>query len=87
MDPQRKHAQGFPSYQALKRTSDKTGHSNGTLWYRVENIETKKEYNEFCVLCTHMIILTYNEDTNDKEQKQYLIVGGKIIPIKSYNIS
>jgi len=26
---------------------------NGMLWYHVENIETKKEYNEFCVLYTH----------------------------------
>jgi len=66
MDPYRKHGLGFPSYQALdamlKELVIKQVIDNGTLWYHVENIETKKEYNEVCGLCTHMIILIYYEE-------------------------
>lgn len=45
----------------VRRTSDKTSQQKmEPLCYLVEKIETKKEYNEFHVLGTHMSVLIYN---------------------------
>lgn len=59
------------------------------LWFRIEQRETGKEYSEFCVLCTHSIII-YNEE-DIQEQGTKLSFSGKYlvtyVPVKSYHIS
>jgi len=46
-----------------------------SLLYHVEKREIEKEYNEFCVLGTHMSVLVSNEEEiQNEEQNQYLIM-------------